>query len=899
MKKNNPFHPFTTLIKNTALKYPEYHKEEKYRALVENSVHAFFLTLSDGTVLETNNAATAMFGYTPLEFKHLKRWHILDHTDPALLHALAEREKNGFALTEATGIRKNGERFPVEISSSIFKDVHGVNKSSTMVSDISLRKKAEAAMQLSNERYDLVVKATKDLVWDWNLVTGEIYRSGSNLRDVYGHSSNDLIKTIKDWSAFIHPDDKERIKGLISYYKNSTEETGFNFEYRFRKEDGSYVYINDKGYLIRNDDGKVIRMIGAAEDITERKQSVLAIEESEQRYKMFLEQSTEGIWRIELNEPMHIRTPLDKMLTYSYQHAHIAECNDVFAKTYGFNKAADIIGTPLNKILPDTNPLNEGYFVKFFSQGFKVQDEISYEIDSNGNQLVFMNNMVGIVEGDYIKRAWGTQRNITGHKKAEQALADSENRLRAIVQTDPECIKLLNSEGIILEMNPAGLAMIEADNAGQVLGRHAVDLVLPQYKDAFKQLVADVFEGRSGKLVFEINGLKGKKSFLETHCVPLKNGVGDITALLSVTRDITESKNAQARLMASEERYRYLFNNNPASIIIWDIETLKIIEVNETAVDLYGYTRDEFLKLTLADLQPAGEQDKFASLYENNLYQAENMETVACRHITREGVSIIMEINRHKIKYKGKNAVLALANDITEKVQLENSLTEERQIRHQQITEAVILGQEKERTELGQELHDNINQILASTKLYIECALKDKNPRMDLIAESKILVEKAMAEIRNMSKSLLPPSLGEIGLLQALSELVENIKQVNDLNISIDWEIVDENKIGGKLKLTIFRIVQEQLNNIIKHANAKNAVIHIENTAGKIRLLVKDDGLGFNTALKRNGVGLRNISSRAEVNNGTVSVISNPGEGCELIISFPEKNTSPRTIIKI
>jgi signal transduction histidine kinase len=246
-----------------------------------------------------------------------------------------------------------------------------------------------------------------------------------------------------------------------------------------------------------------------------------------------------------------------------------------------------------------------------------------------------------------------------------------------------------------------------------------------------------------------------------------------------------------------------------------------------------------------------------------------------------------MEISVHSIVYNGKKAVLSLGNNITEKVHLENSLNEERQIRQQQITEAVITGQEKERTELGQELHDNINQILASTKLYLECAMKSEVPRVDLIEESRWLIEKAMVEIRNLSKSLLPPSLGEVGLLQALSELAGNIKQVNELSISIDWQDLDENELSNKLKLAIFRIVQEQLNNVIKHAAAGNVVISVKKIQDNIQVSVKDDGCGFDTSVKRNGVGLRNITSRAEVNNGLAIIDSKPGEGCELIVNLP------------
>ncbi len=730
-------------------------KEGKYQSIVENSIHAFFLTVSDGSILEINNAACRMFGYTPAELKKLKRWDFIDHNDPRLLEALDLREKNGYAMTEATGIKKNGDRFPVEITSAFFIDTDGIRKTSTMVSDISDRRKA-----------------------------------------------------------------------------------------------------------------------------------ALAVEESEQRYKMFVQQSTEGIWRIDLDKAIHIHTPLDGLINYCYKHAWVAECNDNFARMYGYEKASDVIGIPLNKILPPDNPENMGYLVKFFSNGFKVENEISYETDKDGNQLVLLNNMVGIIEGDYIKRAWGTQRNITEQKKAEEALAESENRLRSIIQTDPECIKLLSREGVILEMNPAGMAMVQADRPEQVIGKSAFDIILPEYKASFEKLLHGVFEGREEKLEFRIKGLKGRELWMETHCVPFRNTTGGITSLLSVTRDITENKNAEARLLVSEERYKYLFNNNPASIIIWDMNTLQILEVNETAVELYGYTKEEFLKLTVLDIRPDDEKTRLLEMVEEVKKTAFCKKTLRWRHLTSQGKTIIMKITAHRIQYDGKNAVLSLGDNITEKVLLENSLNEERKIRHRQITEAVITGQEKERTQLGEELHDNINQILASTKLYLECSLKDEKPRADLVNESKLLIEKAMTEIRKLSKTLLPPSLGEVGLLQALNELAENIKQVNELAISIHWNDVNENELPNKLKLTIFRIIQEQLNNVIKHAEAKQVIIGISRSGNNLCITVKDDGKGFEPDLKRNGVGLRNITSRAEVNNGCVSIDSKPGAGCELIVHF-------------
>lgn len=746
--------------------------EDKYRAIIEHLSHAFLLLHHNGSIQEANPAASSIFGYSTEELLKMK-FHTLVENSKLILLPTIEMLKGKKSITETTGISREGKHFPIEISAGCFIDEDGLAKYSVMISDITIRKKIKADLHLSNERYNLVVKATKDLVWDWDLLTGEIYRSGHNLPDVYGHSSNELIKTINNWAGYIHPEDKERIKTQLEYYIHTPGESDFSLEYRFRREDGSYVYISDKGYIIRNAEGIAIRMIGAAEDITERKKALLALEESEMRYKMFVKQSTEGIWRIELTQPMHINMPIEQMLRHCTRYGYIAECNDVFARTSGFETAEQVIGSPLSRILPESNPHNAAYFISFFNNGFRVQEELSYETDNEGNLLTFVNNMIGVVEGDYLCRAWGTQRNITSQK------------------------------------------------------------------------------------------------------------------------------NAQAQLAASEEKYRYLFNNNPAAIIIWDINTKKILEVNASAIDLYQYPRNEFLKLSMLDLSNDTE-DAFCREYITHISRYKKQKTnFDCRHHTSTGAVIMIETRSHEIVYKKKGAILTIVNNITEKVQLENSLNEERLIRQQQITEAVISGQEKERTELGQELHDNINQILASTKLYIECAMRDEKQRIGLMAESKSLIEKAMDELRVLSKSLLPPSLGDAGLQQALVELTANFKKQNELTVTLHYHLADENELSKKLKLTIFRIVQEQLNNVLKHAHAKNVFIRVTETGEGIELSVTDDGLGFNPALKRNGVGLRNISSRAEVNYGKVTLVSKPGEGCSLTVKFPPHALGKKKVIDI
>lgn len=235
--------------------------------------------------------------------------------------------------------------------------------------------------------------------------------------------------------------------------------------------------------------------------------------------------------------------------------------------------------------------------------------------------------------------------------------------------------------------------------------------------------------------------------------------------------------------------------------------------------------------------------------------------------------------------------MIGAEQDITEKLKLESALRDSQLQRQRAITEATIKGQENEREQLGAELHDNINQILATARLYLDFAISEPVIRPEIVTKSKEFISQSIEEIRRLSKALLPPTLEEFGLITALGELLDIISMPGNFKIKRDWDFFQEQYLQKDQQLTIYRIVQEQLNNIIKHAAASTVTVslHItkENDSENVELLIKDDGKGFDPALRRNGVGLRNITSRAELFGGTVTIQSKPGQGCELRVMFP------------
>jgi signal transduction histidine kinase len=212
-------------------------------------------------------------------------------------------------------------------------------------------------------------------------------------------------------------------------------------------------------------------------------------------------------------------------------------------------------------------------------------------------------------------------------------------------------------------------------------------------------------------------------------------------------------------------------------------------------------------------------------------------------------------------------------------------------IEHQRkLVHASIEGQERERAEIGRELHDNINQILAVTKAYIEASLQEKDMQEELALRSIKNLQLAINEIRKISKSLVPPVMDKNGFIDSVQDLIENIRLVNPFAIDFSYKKEQFSNVSPQQQLALYRIVQEQFNNIIKHAQAHNVLIELSEQNNFIDLNIKDDGKGFDPKERRKGVGLSNILSRIELFDGKLEVISSKGHGCTLKIHVPKES---------
>jgi PAS domain S-box-containing protein len=378
----------------------------------------------------------------------------------------------------------------------------------------------------------------------------------------------------------------------------------------------------------------------------------------------------------------------------------------------------------------------------------------------------------------------------------------------------------------------------------------------------------------------------GRYAYLQDRGYIIRNEQGKAVRFIGATQDITPRKEAERILKESEEQYRYLFENNPAAIIIWSLKDFTILEINESTEKHSGYKREDLKGKSILAVGLAERAELVYVLAEKALKDKSFRETHVTRIISKWGDKIYIEFVSHRIDYMGMPCIMALGNNVTERVMLERQLEEERNKAQKEMTNAVISAQESERQEIGRELHDNINQILASARLYLGLGKTAGDTQSLYLGKSDELIQSAIDEIRTLSHSLIPPTLSEGHLKDNLLQLFENVASGIGTTIYHNMTELEERFMEDNFKLSVYRICQEQFNNITKYAKATTINFYLGNRNGILELRIKDDGVGFDKARKSNGVGLMNMKTRAALFNGTIEINTAPGKGCELVVQF-------------
>ncbi len=612
---------------------------------------------------------------------------------------------------------------------------------SVFFSDITSRKKAEQELRYTNDRFELISRATNDALWEWNFETGQLWGNETH-QQLFGLTMADPVPSEEVWKERIHPEDRDSIAQQQDASLLSNKSV-FITEYRFRVPGNKYRNIYDRCYILRNKEGKPLRMVGSMMDITEQ-------------------------------------------------------------------------------------------------------------------------------------------------KKAEQSLKEREGHLFTILQTEPECIKQLGPDGEVYDMNPAGLAMIEADNLEMIKNKSLISILLPQYTAPFQTLSKNVFNGMSGILEFEITGLKGTHRYMEMHAVPLRNAEGKIISLLGVTRDVSQRKKAEEQIKKEKELSDSIINSLPGIFYLFDANR-KLLRWNKNFENVSGYDAGEIVTVKPIDFYE-GEGRKMVQ--ENfTKVMLEGKSQFEANFVTKTGEKIPYYFTGLRVEYEGSPCLLGTGIDITQRKNAEEEIEIiNEQLR--QLTQHLQDIREEERKRIAREIHDDLGQQLTAIKMgvvWINKKLPDASADIKNRLESiNTLLDASNTSVRKILNELRTDILDNYGLVEALEWQGRQFTATTD--IPLIFQCTEKHiKPDEPVATSIFRIYQEALTNISKYAHANRVTSSLTCTDNSIILKVEDNGVGFDTALLKNkrSFGILGMKERVASLNGNFTLDTQPGKGTSITVSIP------------
>lgn len=350
-----------------------------------------------------------------------------------------------------------------------------------------------------------------------------------------------------------------------------------------------------------------------------------------------------------------------------------------------------------------------------------------------------------------------------------------------------------------------------------------------------------------------------------------------LASKLTAERHDKARRIAERMLQENEEKYRTLFNQNNDSVFVYitdDIGILHLNEVNDTALTLLGYTKDEFLKIGAVDfIEPMFAKTTLQRLM-NSLNEPQYFETYLKN---KNGETIPVEIHAGKFNSNGKFSIMAVARDISDRKDVEK-----------QILNAIVETEERERKKYSQEVQHELGAMLSSINTYINIIENGKISQQELptvYKEIKQLVNQAAQQSKNIAENLMPNLLDNFGLIASVKNLCKQIAPANKPRIIFETEdfVEPENQ---KINTAIFRIISELLANAANHSKADKVILYLKNNDNFINIDYSDNGVGFNPEIlkKRPLGGLTAIKGRVQNLNGQMKIKSQPNKGTEINI---------------
>jgi PAS domain S-box-containing protein len=341
-----------------------------------------------------------------------------------------------------------------------------------------------------------------------------------------------------------------------------------------------------------------------------------------------------------------------------------------------------------------------------------------------------------------------------------------------------------------------------------------------------------------------------------------------------------EKQEASKKLKQSEEKYRTIMERLSDAFIALD-KDWQYTYVNKKA--------GEILNREPNDLIGKNIWVEFPESVEHPFYKACHKAMEQQQNIYLEAYYEPFHAWLENYIYPSPDGLSIFFRDVTEKKNLEAELLEQQKREQLKITATALEAQEKERNAIGQELHDNVNQILVGTKLFLSMVKDNPEKNKNLIVSSINSIQSAIDENRKIAHALVAPDFKTNSLADQINDLTETMFRISNVDVIIDTDRLNENLLDEEQKLAIYRIAQEQCTNIIKYAKASQVNFSLNTTNKRFRIIIADNGLGMKKDKGTKGIGLKNINARLSIFNGEAAIKTAPGEGFILDVTMPLK----------
>jgi two-component system, NarL family, sensor histidine kinase UhpB len=341
-----------------------------------------------------------------------------------------------------------------------------------------------------------------------------------------------------------------------------------------------------------------------------------------------------------------------------------------------------------------------------------------------------------------------------------------------------------------------------------------------------------------------------------------------------------------------EGRYRMLFERSPLPMWVVDMQTLRFLAVNDAALRLYEYSREEFLSKTAIDIRRPEDHEPFRDFLRR---EAGAVHYGVFRHAKKSGEPIDIQGVGHLVSWRGRPSRLVQINDITERLRTQQTLerlNRELELSHERLralSRRLFEVQEEERKRLARDLHDDVGQALTALKIQLESLARTGGARLDECVDT---VQHTLERVRQLSLSLRPPQLDDLGLAAALRSHLDRQARVAGLQAHFE---VDEapQELPSDAETACFRVAQEAITNVLRHARARNLWLRLFTAGGRLAISVRDDGRGFDLdavrerSAGRGSLGLLGMEERMALAGGSFELRSAPGQGTILLATFP------------